>query len=316
MVSKEEFDEYKKTLFSEEDKSSYNQSVKKIRIVRYILWAIEAFVAILVLAINLSSSNGMKPGEMVTVMVVPMLCLMAFIVTTVITKILEKNKLEKLREAKVPKLLEFLIGDQLNSFSIDGYLPEGDFKNSGFAGSFDDYKGEDLIDVDIPKDNGKRSGVPFRACDLRVTREETDSDGNKHDVTVYSGTFCAVHFPFEFKCRLAINSSISGVKKFKLEDVSFNKSFQVFTNDKVEALCILTPTMMQKLVKLKEMTRSVKISLFGNHLYFGFPGFNLFEFGKTKNGLNDDVFNEIYDDVALLLAIVNEIKSNNKVFKI
>lgn len=314
MVSREEFEDFKKTLISENDKSTYSASIKKLRIIRYILWGVEFVVAIVALVMYLTA--GEKISSMGIFFASLMFCFVAFVFTTAITKALERKRLNEIREEKVPKVIDFLVGEQLNPFSVDGFLPEMFFKSAGFAGRFDDYKGEDLIDIDIPKDNGKKSGVTFKACDLKVTKEERDSDGDTHTVTVYSGAFCAVHFPFEFKCRLAINSSITGVKKFKLEDVSFNKIFQVFSDNKVEALCILTPSMMQKLMKLHEKTKMVKVTIFDNHLYLGFPGFNLFEFGKVKSGLDEEMFDEVYDDVALLLAIVDEIKKNNKVFKI
>lgn len=310
MISKEEFDTYKKTIFSAEDKKNYNKKVTKIRVIRYILWAIEILTAVIVLALNLSKGISM------TVVFVLVACFMAFVFTTAITKIVEKKRLDDVRKEKIPKLMQVLVGEQLNSFAVDSFLPEDDFQKAGFGGRYDDYKGEDFIDIDIPKDNGKKSGVSFKACDLRVTREQKDSDGNTTTVMVYSGAFCSVDFPFEFKCKLAINSSLDGVKKFKLEDVSFNKTFQVFSDNQVEALCILTPSMMQKLVKLKDKTQKVKVSILKNHLYLGFPGFNLFEFGNAKDGLNESLFDDIYDDVALLLAIVDEIKRNNKVFKI
>ena len=314
MISREEFDEYKKTLFSGNDKSTYAQKVKNAKIVRYILWGIDALILVLCLAINLRTR--MTSAQEVAVIVVPIFCVVAFVIITVVTIAYGQSALYRIVKAKIPGLLQYMIGEQLNKFEFDGCVSQWDFKNSGFAGSYDDYAGEDFIDIDIPKDNGARSGVSFQACDLHVTKEEKDDEGNKRDVTVYSGAFCAVNFPFDFKCRLAINSSPGGVKKIKLEDVAFNRTFQVFTNDKVEALCILTPGMMQKLTKLHARTRNVKVSILDSHMYLGFPSINLFRIGKPKSGtLDESVFDKIYDDVALLLAIVDEIKRNNKVFK-
>ena len=315
MVSREEFAQFKKDLFTGEEKRKYKDVTKKTRIIRLILCSVFVVIGVSVLVSTLIGFNHTSSGDMMTVTVVPMICFAGFVLTIVFTNYYKSKKLEELRKVKLPKTLEFLVGDGLNGFSFNSSLSEDEFKSSGFCGSYDDFRGEDLIDIDIPKRNGKRSGVSFKACDLHVTERHTDSDGDTHDVTVYSGSFCAVHFPKGFKCRLTLNCSVSGVKKFKLEDVSFNKEFQVFTDNKLEALCILTPTMMQKIIKLNKKVRNLKISIFDNHLFLGFVGFNLFEFGTSKEGLNEKMFDDIYDDVELLLAIINELKSN-KNFKV
>ncbi len=311
MVSKEKFDEFKRTLFTDKEIKKYQKSTQKQKLVEMIICFIEVAMIIGIFVIALLRINVVA-----AIFLALWFGILVGSITFGITKTIKKKRIEKLRREKIPRLIEFLVGDQLNLFAMDEFLPKESFEASGFAGGYDFYKGEDLIDVDIPKDNGKRSGVCFKACDLRVTREQTDSDGHKSTVVVYCGAFCSVDFPFEFKCKLAINSSLKGVKKIKLEDVSFNKEFQVFTNNQVEALCILTPTMMQKIVELRKITKKLKISIFNNHLYIGFPDFNLFEFGEINRGLNEAIFDEIYEDVALLLAIVDEIKTNNKVFKI
>lgn len=315
MVSREDFAQFKKDLFTDEEKTKHKSLTKKIRIIRLILCPIFSVIGFVVLISTVIGFDHSSSSDMLIVTLVPSLCYAFTLLTIIFTQFYKSKKLEELRKNKLPKTIEFLVGEMLNSFSMTGSLSEEEFKSSGFCWSYDDFDGEDMIDIDIPKRNGKKSGVSFRACDVHATERRTDSDGDTHDVTVYSGSFCAVHFPKEFKCKLTLNCSVDGVKKFKLEDVAFNKEFQVFTDNKVEALCILTPTMMQKIEKLKEKVKNLKISIFDNHLYLGFVGFNLFEFGKSKDGLNDKMFDDIYDDVELLLAIVNELK-NNKNFRI
>jgi len=317
MVSKEEFDIFKKALLSQKDKLTFDKSEKKRKLIQYLVVGGEIAIAIFLMTFFLVGKSGfsnISGGFIVTTTIIFLVTVVTL--TLAIFKFISSKKLNEIKKDKLPQILQFLIGDRLSYFSTDEFLSKEEFKSAGFAGHFDTFSGEDLIEIDIPKDDGTKSGVAFKACDLNVTETVVDSDGNSSTKTVYFGAFCAVHFPFEFKCRLAINSRLSGVKKFKLEDVSFNKAFQVFSDNQVEALCILTPSMMQKLVKLKEKTKTVKITIFDNHLYLGFPGFNFLELGSAKQGLSDKIFEDIYSDVELLLAIVEEIKTNNRIFKI
>lgn len=320
MVSKEEFDKFKKTLISDKDKGAFSKKIKRLRIIKYILWVVEIVTALVFIVVGMTSFKAYSQTRIGFTVTAPIVCAVAFLITTLFIAGYEKSELNDIKSAKLPEVLKFLIGDKMNSFSMKGCVSQWDFKNAGFSdGDFDSYNGTDLLSVDIPKDNGQKSGVAFQVCDLNVTKTEIDSDGDSHEDLVYSGAFCAVEFPTNFKCRLAINSSPGGVKKFKLEDMEFNRIFQVFTDNKVEALCILTPTMMQKLMKLYNLTNKspLKISLFDNHLYIAFPSVNLFEMGKISGTkIDDGVFDQIYNDVGLVLAIVDEIKSNNKVFKI
>ena len=58
----------------------------------------------------------------------------------------------------------------------------------------------------------------------------------------------------------------------------------------------------------------VVIHLVDNKMYFAFPSDNLLEL-KSYNGENATVFDGIYDDISNILSIVEELKNNNKIFK-
>jgi hypothetical protein len=49
-------------------------------------------------------------------------------------------------------------------------------------------------------------------------------------------------------------------------------------------------------------------------MYIASTGTNLFELGGTKEK-PETLFERLYDDVNLILLLVNEMKNNNKVFK-
>lgn len=194
--------------------------------------------------------------------------------------------------------------------------------------SYDDCGGEDMLTINIPNDDGSPSDTTFNICDAWATRTDyytvtkTDSDGNTYTetesdtVTLYSGCIAYVHFPFKFKCDMSINTDIRGAKKLTTEDIKFNKMLKVYTNNDVEALCILTPTLMQKLKDYRYRNGRIIFTLYEEgSLYFGMDR-NLFKLISKRGGPSGKVFARFYDDIYEILAIITEIQNNNKVFNI
>ena len=186
-------------------------------------------------------------------------------------------------------------------------------------GLYDRYCGFDKISVNIPSDDGGMTGVYLNMCDLNVIKIEKDDEGNKIEKCVYAGAFGYVEFPFEFKCILSINTKYKKrnvkMEKVALEDLTFHKKFGVYSSDQVEARYMLTPVAMEKLMILQKKVGTVMMTFVDNRMYIGFPDENLFELGKFDGNISS-IFDDLYDDVYNLLVLVNEIKSNNKIFKI
>lgn len=133
-------------------------------------------------------------------------------------------------------------------------------------------------------------------------------------IAIYNGIFGYVYFPFDFKCNMSLNIAFKGEKKIKLESVKFNKLFKTYTDNQLETLVILTPALMNKLISFSKRVRKLTLSLSkSGALYLGMTGdlFKLKTFFQVPSGR---VFERYYDDVYNLLLLVEEIRTNNKVF--
>ena len=224
--------------------------------------------------------------------------------------------------------IEKLLPGYVHKYSHDKWIGGWVLRKCGFVDtSFDSCGGEDLLTIDIPNDDGTPSGVQLSICDAWATRTDkymvtkTDSNGKTYQeeeevtVTLYDGVIGYVHFPFKFKCNIGINASLPKTKKIPTEDIAFNRTFKFKTDDKLEALCILTPTLMQKLKVFNSRNRKLKITLMkSGAIYFGMKR-NLFKLTAKRGGPNGRVFKRFYNDIYDILSLVNEIKINNKVFK-
>lgn len=206
-------------------------------------------------------------------------------------------------------------------YNRNHYISASVYSKIGFTSTGDDYSGQDLLEIEIPNKDGEPSGCWLRICDLHITEEHTytDNDGNIHTETetIYSGAFGYVLFKEEFKCALGLDAlpNVRGLKRLKLEDIEFNKQFRIHSTDQLEALRILTPDMMQKLLALNKKAKRLAVMLQYDALSLGFAK-NLFE--PTKKGAKNlaERYLPLYDDISILVKIVEEIRRNKKVFKI
>ena len=192
---------------------------------------------------------------------------------------------------------------------------------------YDRYTGEDLLIIDIPKNDGTPSGVKLSVCDLNVTKEKTrrvtrrSANGSttteieNYTEVVYNKSFGFVEFPFQFKCNLSINHNDWDLNKIQVEDINFNKQYNVYTDNHLEALIILTPVMITKLMELSKRIKGFKLKITQTgKMYFGMSR-NLFSLKVSDKLPLEFMFDRFYDDLTNLMLIITEIKDNDKIFK-
>lgn len=319
MKTKEEFRAYVGSLISDKEKAEYLKKQKRKKI---LMRTIIPFETILLIALGVF---------LVGLSIVNLVYMLVFgfgliITSATIINIVGGFKWNTFKQNHINKMFQFLLEDYSYTYSQNSYVDKDKFKESHFASGYDNYGGEDLFSINIKKDDGTSSDVKFTMSDLHLTRQEqrevihhgingsTYTTIETRTVTVYSGAFGYVDFPFSFKCILELNNRAYLTKKIKLEDIQFNKDFATYTDNQVEALCILTPTMITKLKSLKASMGGIRLLLVDSHLYIGMSR-NLFELNKGGKTLSDKTFDRIYDDVNCIIAIIDEIAKNNKVFK-
>lgn len=308
MISKEDFFSSCAKIIPQTEIDAYNKKTKTMWLTLSFVVAVELILTI-VLSICWS-------GIIIPIMLVVSTISVAIIIPT--TKYSWKN----FKFKYAPQVFECLLKGYSHNYHQTAFVHENIFQKSGFGKRYDRYTGEDLLTIDIPKDDGTPSGVKLSISDLLVTRkEETTSIKNgkfrreTRTVIVYHGAFAYIQFPFKFKCSMGLNIGFSGQEEIKLEDIEFNKKFKTFTNNQLEALIILTPTLITKLLALSKKAYKLKVSLTeSGALYFGMQNnlFNLKKGGKPSS----QTFEDFYDDVSIILAIIKEIENNNKIFKI
>ena len=308
MVSKEEYKKHVKELLEKEE----NMDVKVLSL-WYKLGSILLLVFGIVFLLFTLPSLKFRVNRLFVIAILSIILSIYMIMNRKKTK---KHYRGEFRN----KIIDYLLEGEQYRFDKSGRISSLDFECSQFAKkSYSCFRSSDLLVINIPNDNGKKSSIDFQVADVDAYELHVDSKGNRSTSDVYQGMFGYIEFNEKFKCVLAINSNykIKGVKleKVILEDINFNKEFDVKTNNQLEARYILTPDMMEKIMKLEKMIKDVKILFANKTLYIGSEKVNMFELGKYKSGDPLIIFENLYDEIALILGIIDELKNNDKVFK-
>ncbi|MFR7822039.1 MAG: DUF3137 domain-containing protein [Odoribacter splanchnicus] len=155
------------------------------------------------------------------------------------------------KENIISSIISYLC--QEASYRPESGIAESVFMNSRlFSTSPDRYRSEDLICGKIDKTSFICSEII--AEEKRVT---TDSKGRRqeHWIDIFRGFFFIADFNKNFQGQTVVfrNSWFKlnlGKQRVKLENPNFEKQFDVFSTDQVEARYILTPNLMERLLEL------------------------------------------------------------------
>ena len=158
---------------------------------------------------------------------------------------------KKAKRALSPHIVSFY---ENTSIDPDKYIPAGDLKKFNILPWFNKYYGEDLC---------VKTGV-YRFCEITLV-EVNQLEKNEEEKRSFSGLALLITLPYVVHAptRLCIDKGKVGNWLSKLasptgdtvglEDPVFEKIFEVFSTDQIEARRILTPAFMEKLLSLNAL---------------------------------------------------------------
>lgn len=139
---------------------------------------------------------------------------------------------------------------------------------------FDRYSTEDLI-------VGKICGLDFALADVHTEDESRDSDGDTTYTTIFRGPVAVVEL--NKLSDLVIHVSNNQLKLFRgneyveLDNQAFEEKFDLFTNNDVTAMRILTPTLTTKILEMHDKFGFFyEIKLIDGLVFFRFHSDTLF----------------------------------------
>ena len=116
---------------------------------------------------------------------------------------------------------------------------------------------------------------------------------------------------------LNIFKKVSGLQRVQLEDLLFEKLFEVYSDNQIEARYLLTTAFMERVLKLRDLFggKSIQFSFFQDKLLFCIPTKqDMFEpCSFFKSAINKPQVDLVFDQFYLVFSIIDILKLNQKI---
>jgi hypothetical protein len=169
------------------------------------------------------------------------------------------------------------------------------------------------------KFSGVYLGSGFDLYEARLEQRHANARGNTYYSQVFLGQLIRMHFPQSFAGVTVVrrDSGIfnvfggeKGLKRVGLEDPVFEKAFEVWGADQVEARCLLHPAFMQRLLDLETRLSGSRLrcAFEQGDLIIAIEGGNLFEPGNLFRPLIDVTrAKRIVDEIGSVVRVMDEV---------
>lgn len=230
------------------------------------------------------------------------------------------------KQTILPNILNLI--DNSLIYSVNQGHSKDEFKSTEMYNSkIDNYSSSDLIKGVIDKTSIKISHVFAERIE-----EETEYDNNNNRTTrqvhytIFSGVFVTLDFNKYFKGKTRLHTKgrstnsepsmgtlFSNYNNVTLENPDFNNLYKVITTDEQQAFYILSPSFMERLIKLYKTSKSgIGIAFINNKMYIGFESSSFLEINPE-----DDIkksIRQLYLEIKSIVDIVEELNLNNRIW--
>jgi len=164
--------------------------------------------------------------------------------------------------------------------------------------------------------SGQAHGTSFHSVEAKLENETRDSEGKTSWKTVFQGQLMTLDFPTTTFGRTIVlrdqgwfnPKKQADMKRVGLVDPVFEKIFEAYGTDQVEARVILDPAFMQKMVDLENAVsgKNIRFGFDAGKLYIAVETKNQYEAGSMFKSLTTpDRTQKILDEVAAVFDIVD-----------
>ncbi|WP_187647628.1 DUF3137 domain-containing protein [Nitrosophilus labii] len=240
-------------------------------------------------------------------------------------RLMTKSYKKEFKDKIVKKLISHI--DKELKYTPDGAFPQSLYiLSSLFPKRFDRYRGNDLV-------VGKIEGVSVIFSDIHTEYKTKDSKGKIHWHTIFKGLFFMADFNKNFYGKTLIYPDIAQkymgfvgqffqeilkkgeLKLVKMDNPAFEKKFVVYSSDQIEARYILTPNLMEKIVKMKKtLDKSIYISFVNNHIFIAIEAIESFEPYIFRSLYDIGLIKDYIKVLRFTVGLVEELNLNKKLW--
>ena len=200
------------------------------------------------------------------------------------------------------------------SFQIGAFQPPAfeRIKQLRLLPNFDRSHFEDLF-------QGAHKDSRFDLYEARLEQRRTDSKGRTHYTTVFRGQLIRMHFPRAFlgttivRRDAGVFNAFGGggkLERVRLTDPHFERTFEVWGTDQVEARYLVHPVMMERLLAMEQgfHGKRLRCAFEGGDLLVAVEGGDLFEAGDLFKPLADPArARRIVDEIAGVVRVMDQV---------
>lgn len=211
-------------------------------------------------------------------------------------------------------------------FYPEKYIPEEVYHKSRLfelSHKPDRYTGENLLEGKVGN-----TRISISEIHSEYETETTDSSGRTHAewYTIFRGLFIVADFNKNFKCTTIvlperlIKTRPHELERAKLEDPEFEKNFDVFTDDQIEARYILTPALMERILNFMGKVESeIKISFIDSNIYLAISTDKTFFkpaglFSSLNESVTKERFQQYLEELNFMLAFIDDLALNTRIW--
>lgn len=168
---------------------------------------------------------------------------------------------------------------------------------------------------------GNYKDVNFKIIEADL-KYERNSGKNRTVTTILDGIILKIESKKCFNSHTLIRSdslfkgAIKQLKRTELEDVIFEKKYDVYTNDEVEARVIINALFMERINNISKVfkTRSTSCAFLGNYIYIALNTykdmFEIFNFNKPIDGA--EFFAQMFEELLSIYKLIDYLQLGQK----
>lgn len=206
---------------------------------------------------------------------------------------IQELKLKYYRE----EIINYLVKSYGLNYDYSHGLDESEYISSKLPEKFDNFQSKDYINGIIDEN------IELKMSYINTYKKEICTiDGKQHveKIETFKGIFGRVNIDKNINAEVIIDLNDLkrkyDIKRIELDSIEFEKSFDCFSNNKVIALQILTPEVLEKINKLGDIFKKyMQIRIYNNTIYYRFYLEDVFLPSKFKNVLEKNRLQKIYE---------------------
>ena len=151
--------------------------------------------------------------------------------------------------------------------------------------------------------------------EVHTERESRDEDGHRSYHTVFRGLFAEVEsdkfLTDKIKIRKNAIKLFDSKQRIEMDSGEFEKIYDIYSENKIVAMQLLTADIMQMFIDFKEKNKIVpELTIKGNKLYIRFQTGNTFEANIFKDALDYSTLLKYYNTIEFTLGITEKMLKN------